>query len=184
MNLARAVDMPSEDELVQTIERGSRKGRAMGTALTEGGGFDLLSLVAGVAVGVVGTIFFRRAVGRDLSSRVQAGGPLEGRVLDKLVKPDWLLLKVETERGVLLATFTQMPEEIDRLVDTGDTITLDVRKYQPTLEDPPIGKVRRPTPPIEPENLPARIGAEEDPRGPHTLAVGLAAQPPESQVAA
>jgi hypothetical protein len=156
----------------------------MGTELTEGGGFDLLSLLAGVAVGVVGTILFRRAVGRDLSSRVQVGGPLEGRVLDKLVKPDWLLLKVETEPGVLLATFTQMPEEIDRLVNTGDTITLDVRKYRPTLEDPPIWKVRRTTPPIEPENPPAWIESEEDPRGPRTGAVGLVAAPLESQVAA
>jgi hypothetical protein len=156
----------------------------METALTEGSGFDLLVLLLGVAVGVAGTILFHHAVGRDMSSRFQAGGPLEGRVLDKLLETDWLLLKVETEHGVLLATFTEMPGEIDRLVDAGDTITLDARTYRPTPEDPPIGKVRKPKPRIGPENLPARIGGEEDPRGPHPRGVGLGPKPLESQVAA
>lgn len=155
----------------------------METAPTEGIGFELFVLLLGVALGVAGTILSRRAVGREASSRFQPGSPLEGRVLDKLLESDWLLLRLETEHGVLLATFTKMPEEIDRLVDAGDTVTLDVRRYRPTLEDPPILKVRKP-PPIERADLPAPVGAQEAPRGPHPPGVGLAEQPPESQVAA
>jgi hypothetical protein len=135
------------------------------------------------SLGVAATILFRLAVGPNLSSPLQSGG-LEGRILDKVLESDWLLLEVETEHGFLLATFTQMQKEIDLLVERGDTITLDVRDYRPTLEDPRIGKVRKPKTPIEPEELPARTGVKEEPRIPEPQGVELPAGPIESETAA
>ena len=136
----------------------------METAPAKRGGHVLLVLVLGVVLGVAGTILARHWVGPNLLSPFQKSGLVEGVVLDTALEPDRLLLKIESEHGVLLATFTQRQEEIDLLVDPGDTIALDVRDYEPFLADPAIKRVRKPKPPIEPEEPPAEIGIEEEPR--------------------
>ncbi len=146
-------------------------------------GYDLLILLFGVGLGVVGTLLLRGARGRDKLSRFPTGGRLEGRILEKLLTLDWLLLKVETKHGVLLATFREMPVEIDLLVDPGDAITLDVREYRPTLEDPRIEKVRRP-PPIEPDTPQVRIGGGEEHRIPERQGVERPPEPTDSRAAA
>ena len=137
--------------------------------------YDLIILLFVVVLGVAGTLLLRGARGRDRSSRFRTGGQLEGRVLEKLLTLNWLLLKIETEHGVVLATFTEMPVEIDLLVDPGDAITLDVRNYRPTLDDPRIQKVRKPAP-IGPDKPPAPFGGGEEHQIPERPGVEL---PPE-----
>jgi hypothetical protein len=140
-------------------------------------GLFLFVLVAGIALGIVGTILVSRLAGPDLLSPFEAGGPVEGRVLDKAPEPDRLLLKVETEDGVFLATFTERQTEIDLLVDPGDTITLDAREYQPFLEDPAIERVRKPKPPTDTD-------VEEEPQIAEPEATEPTAEPQETETTA
>jgi hypothetical protein len=72
------------------------------------------------------------------------GGSMEGLVLGKSREEDRLLLKLETEGGVLLATFTERVEEIDLLVENGGRVTLHVPQYQPFLTDPRLERVVKP----------------------------------------
>jgi hypothetical protein len=72
------------------------------------------------------------------------GGSMEGVVLGKSREEGRLLLKLETEGGVLLATFTERVEEIDLLVEKGDHVTLRVAQYQPFLTDPRLERVVKP----------------------------------------
>ena len=69
---------------------------------------------------------------------------MESVVLGKSREEGRLLLKLETERGVLLATFTERVEEIDLLVEKGDRVTLRVAQYQPFLTDPTLDRVVKP----------------------------------------
>ncbi len=156
----------------------------METAPARRGGHFLLVLVLGVVLGVAGTVVARLWVGPALLSPFQKGGLVEGLVLDKALEPDRLLLKIEAEDGVSLATFTQRQEEINLLVDPGDTITLDVREYQPFLEDPAIERVRKPKPPIEPEEPPVETGVEEEPRITEPQGIEPPAEPRETETPA
>jgi uncharacterized membrane protein YccC len=81
---------------------------------------------------------------RYLPTSLRTGHLVVGEVLDKGERADELLLKISTEDGVLLATFTNKVDEINLLVEDGDNITLRVKGYQPFLEDPRIEKVQRP----------------------------------------
>jgi hypothetical protein len=69
---------------------------------------------------------------------------MESVVLGKSREEGRLLLKLETEGGVLLATFTERVEEIDLLVEKGDRVTLRVAQYQPFLTDPRLDRVVKP----------------------------------------
>jgi len=146
--------------------------------------FFFFVLVPGIALGIAGTILASHWAGPDLLSPFRSGGSVEGRVLDKAREGDRLLLKIEAEHGVLLATFTQRQEEIDLLVDPADTITLDVREYQPFLEDPAIERVRKPKSPIEPEEPPVKTGTEEEPRITEPQEIEPAAEPSETETPA
>ncbi len=116
----------------------------------------------GVALGVAGTVLVSRWAGPTLMSAFQGSEAVEGRVLDKALESDRLLLKIETEDGVLLATFTERQAQIDLLVDPGDTLALDAREYRPFLEDPGLARVRKPKPPHEPEETPVDASVVED----------------------
>jgi hypothetical protein len=68
---------------------------------------------------------------------------MEGRVLAKLLDGDRLLLKVQADGNVYLATFEQRQKEIDLLVDPGDLVTLQVQGTDPFPVSPAIRGVRK-----------------------------------------
>jgi hypothetical protein len=72
------------------------------------------------------------------------GGSMESVVLGKSQEEGRLLLKLQTDGGVLLATFTERVEEIDLLVEKGDRVTLRVARYEPFLTDPRLDRVVKP----------------------------------------
>lgn len=73
--------------------------------------------------------------------------PLEGTVTHKQLDQDRLLMTITTQDGTILATFVKQIAEIDLLVEEKDSITLDVRQYEPFVKDPPVLKVNKQTPP-------------------------------------
>lgn len=91
--------------------------------------------------------------------------PLTGTVTHKERQQDRLLMTVTTQDGTILATFQKQVPEIDLLVEEQDSVTLDVKQYEPFVTDPPVIKVNKlirqvsePAQPlpssIEPETLP------------------------------
>jgi hypothetical protein len=75
--------------------------------------------------------------------------PLEGIVTHKQRDQDRLLMTVTTQDGTILATFRQQVAEIDLLVEEQDSITLDVRQYEPFVNDPPVLKVNKQVPQVQ-----------------------------------
>ena len=78
--------------------------------------------------------------------------PLEGIVTHKQRDQDRLLMTVRTEDGTILATFRKQVAEIDLLVEEQDSITLDVRKYEPFVSDPLVLKVNKEVPQVQSPN--------------------------------
>ncbi len=102
--------------------------------------------------------------------------PLEGSVIHKERQQDRLLITITTQDGTILATFQQKIPEIDLLIEERDQVTLDVRQYEPFVNDPPVLRVNKhndvtpaiavPTnPPIQSE-APPETGSTLDPPGP------------------
>lgn len=69
--------------------------------------------------------------------------PLVGTVTHKERQQDRLLMTVTTQDGTILATFQKQVPEIDLLVEEQDSVTLDVKKYEPFVTDPPVLKVNK-----------------------------------------
>lgn len=69
--------------------------------------------------------------------------PLEGSVTHKQRQQDRLLITITTQDGTILATFQQQVPEIDLLIQEGDQVTLDVGKYEPFVNDPPVLRVNK-----------------------------------------
>jgi hypothetical protein len=69
--------------------------------------------------------------------------PLTGTVTHKQRDQDRLLMTLTTQDGTILATFQKQVPEIDLLVQEQDSVTLDVRQYEPFVTDPPILKVNK-----------------------------------------
>lgn len=106
----------------------------------------LLLFAIGFVLGVVAVIVARPFVSDSLPQAV--GGKREsvaGPVAAKQQKGDRLLLTVNTGAGAILATFTRKVDEINLLVERGDTVTLKIAGYQPFLENPEISRVGKPT---------------------------------------
>ena len=154
----------------------------METAPTKKTGvFPLFLLVLGVALGAAGATLVSRWADSGLLSPLRSGKGVEGRVLDKALESDRLLLKIESEHGVFLATFTERQAEIDLLVDPGDTVTLDAREYRPFLGDPTLARVRKPKPPLEPEEPVEDAEVEDEPLIDELEEVEPAAEPPREE---
>lgn len=101
-------------------------------------------LVAGVVLGVVGTVFMPGLVGPYLPTGLRPSlQEVRGAVLGKRSEGDRLLLTVDTERGALLATFRQRVPEIDLLVEEGDSVVLGLSEYAPLVEDPVLEAVSK-----------------------------------------
>jgi hypothetical protein len=126
-------------------------------------------LLIGLVLGWLGASLAPRSWQAYIPDAIRPGGLVDGEVVEKSTEDNRLLLKLLTDQGLVLATFTERTEEIDLLVEKGDTVTIRVQRYQPFLEDPPIERVRRPTttetppPPKEmPEAEPAPGGKMEE----------------------
>ena len=102
--------------------------------------------VVGFVLGIVAAIVARPFLGERLPEAV--GGKREavaGPVAAKQMQDDRLLLTIVTPSGAILGTFKKKIEEINLLVETGDTVALTIPGYQPFLEDPEITRVAKPT---------------------------------------
>ena len=105
----------------------------------------IVTLLVGAALGVAGTIYVPPRVdpylpqGLRLKSRV-----VEGQVLQKQRDGNRVLVKVQTDQGVILAAFSKRAAEIDLLVEPGATVALSVPDDAPVVDDPGVERVRRP----------------------------------------
>jgi len=74
-------------------------------------------------------------------------------------------MTITTADGTILATFRKQIPEIDLLVEEQDSVTLDVRQYEPFVNDPPVLKVDKQNPqaPVAAQSLPAAIESEHLP---------------------
>jgi hypothetical protein len=155
------------------------------TPTKKAGVFPLVLLLVGVALGAAGAALVSRWVDPGLLAPFRDGEGVEGRVLEKALESDRLLLKIESEHGVFLATFTARQAEIDLLVEPGDTVTLDAREYRPFLEDPTLDRVIKPKPPLEAEDPGeepgVEAGAEDEPLVDELEEVEPAAEPPREE---
>lgn len=144
---------------------GRRRGRGLG-----------LGFVLGVAAGVAGALFLPDLVEPWLPAALRAERQtVEGVVLDEKREEDRLLLTVETDRGAVLATFTERVAEIELLVREGDTVALGLDRYRPFVTDPAVEGVRKARPPATEPGI--REGGA--PARPDTVGSG-ATEPPDT----
>lgn len=102
-------------------------------------------LVAGIVLGIAGTIFLPDLVRPHLPAALRGSGTrVRGLVVEKGRDGDKLLLTVDTPEGALLATFRRRVPEIELLVARGDSVTLGVHAYRPFVEEPELLGVRKP----------------------------------------
>jgi hypothetical protein len=120
----------------------------------------IVAFVIGLVIGVIVTLVAQPFLGRRLPEAVRgAYEVLEGPVTAKQLQGERLLLTVSTPAGAILATFRKQVEEINLLVEKGDTVALDVPGYEPFMQNPDIVRVAKPG--AQPtERSPAERGAE------------------------
>jgi hypothetical protein len=120
--------------------RGLRYHRAMRGWLTL-----IVTLLVGAALGIAATIYLPERVDPYLPKelRLQAR-VVEGQVIQKQREGNRVLVKVQTEQGVILAAFTKRVAEIDLLIEPGATIALSLSNDQPVVDDPAIERVKPP----------------------------------------
>jgi len=127
-------------------------------------GRGIFIFVIGFVLGIVGAVVARPFLGERLPQAV--GGKrqaVEGPVAAKQMQDDRLLLTIVTPSGAILATFTKKVEEINLLVETGDTVGLTIPGYQPFLDDPEITRVAKPTEGMQrPSAQPPQMGQVPD----------------------
>jgi len=102
-------------------------------------------LIIGIAIGVAGAIYVPDYINPYLPSAMKAAkGGVDGEVISKLHEDSRLLVTVKTADGSILITFTKKVPEINLLVTEGDIVTLDIKSYNPFINDPRINRVRKP----------------------------------------
>jgi hypothetical protein len=101
-----------------------------------------LTLLVGLALGVGGTLLLPPAIEPYLVSALRAPRrPVEGQVIGKQREEGHVLLKVQTDDALILATFTKRVPEIDLLVERGDSVILALPNTGPFVDDPVIERV-------------------------------------------
>jgi hypothetical protein len=111
----------------------------------KGGRGILIAFVVGLVIGVIGTFVVQPLLGRRLPEAVRGKYEvLEGPVTAKQMEGERLLLTISTRAGAILATFKKQVDEINLLVEEGDTVALDVPGYQPFMQNPDIVRVAKP----------------------------------------
>jgi hypothetical protein len=104
----------------------------------------VVTLLIGAGLGVAGTVYLPPMVDPYLPKELRIRARVvEGLVLNKQREPNRLLVKIQTETGVILATYKKRVAEVDLLVEPGDTIALELRRDEPVVDDPPIERVKR-----------------------------------------
>ena len=104
----------------------------------------VVTLLIGAGLGVAGTVYLPPMVDPYLPPQLRIRARVvEGLVVGKQREPNRLLLKIQTESGVILATYTKRVAEVDLLVEPGDTIALELRNAEPVVDEPPIERVKR-----------------------------------------
>jgi hypothetical protein len=104
----------------------------------------IVTLAVGAGLGAAGTVYLPPMVDPYLPPQLRIRARVvEGQVVNKQREPDRLLVKIQTETGMILATFTKRVAEVDLLIEPGDTIALDLRSDQPVVDEPPIERVKR-----------------------------------------
>ena len=124
-------------------------------------GLVVTSTLVGFVVGVVAGVFAPGLLGPSFPGVGSDEALVTGIVRAKQREGDRLLLTVQSSEGATLATFRERIEEITLLVDVGDTLTFELRRYAPFIEDPRIAGVKKTG-----EAPPARLGADSLEGGP------------------
>ena len=101
-----------------------------------------LALLVGIGVGVAGLRLLPSVAETHLADLLAHPALVEGRVVKKQREPDRLLLKVQTEHGPVLATFTRKVAEIDLLVEPGDVLVLRLPPDRTFVDDPVMERVK------------------------------------------
>jgi hypothetical protein len=105
---------------------------------------SIVTLLVGAGLGVAGTVYVPPVVDPYLPKELKIRARLvEGQVTSKQREPNRVLVKLQTDQGVVLATFTKRVAEIDLLIEQGDTIALALRSDEPFVDDPQIERVKR-----------------------------------------
>lgn len=102
------------------------------------------AFLLGLGLGLSGPMLASRYVDPYLPGFLKTTiHPLEGSVTHKQRQQDRLLITITTQDGTILATFRQQVPEIDLLIQERDLVTLDVRQYEPFVNDPPVLRVTK-----------------------------------------
>jgi len=105
----------------------------------------VVTFLVGLVLGAVGMLIGQPFLGRSLPEAVRGKQQtVSGPVTAKRLDGERLLLTVVTPEGATLATFTRRVNEIELLVEPGDTVTLAMPDYDPFLSDPEITRVMKP----------------------------------------
>ncbi len=126
-----------------------------------------ITALVGFVLGIITAIVARPYLGQNLQEAVSGKREsVAGLVTVKQRQGDRLLLTIVTRDGASLATFQKMADEINLLVEEGDTVALGLRGgYEPFLQDPDIRGVRKP--PFR--GGPATVQPDTAAAGPDTL---------------
>ncbi len=105
-----------------------------------------ITALVGFVLGIITAIVARPYLGQNLQEAVSGKREsVSGLVTVKQRQGERLLLTIVTRDGASLATFEKMADEINLLVEEGDTVALGLRGgYEPFLQDPDIRGVRKP----------------------------------------
>ena len=104
----------------------------------------IVTLLVGFALGVAATIYVPPAIDPYLPAQLRLRSRVvEGQVLQKQRDGNRLLVKIQTDQGVILAAFTKRVPEIDLLVEPDATIAISLPNDQPVVDDPAIERVKR-----------------------------------------
>lgn len=109
-----------------------------------------LTFLVGLALGLTGPVFAPGLIDPYMPEMLKGQHEaVEGAIKRKQREQDRLLLTISTPRGAILATFTERVTEIDLLVEEGDRVTLNLRRYSPFVTDPRIAQVNKQDQPRE-----------------------------------
>jgi hypothetical protein len=112
-----------------------------GTGQWKGGIILGGTLLVGVAAGVAGTLLLPRVAETYLPDLLGRPALVEAQVIKKQREPNRVLLKVQTDQGPVLATFTTRVAEVDLLVEPGDRILLRLPRDRTFVDDPALERV-------------------------------------------
>src|SRR5437660_10804840 len=105
----------------------------------------LVAVLVGATHGVGGTVYDPPRLDPYLPKELRLKARVvEGQVIQKQREGNRVLVKIQTDQGVILAAFTKRAAEIDLLVEPGATIALSLPSDQPVVDDPAIERVKRP----------------------------------------